>query len=230
MNATQYQLEELYQALGNLYPTQSEDVFIKAITHSSLEGRLSNNFEQLEFLGDAVLSLIVAEYLYENYPTKNEGILTQMRSFIVSRKQLNSVAQEIGLSKFIKHQIDKDQLKHSKDILGNVIESLIGAYYLDGGLKSAQKFVNQWILTPYRLHELEENSLNPKSELHEWAQKKKKNLEFVQLRANIAQPKEFAVEVWIEGKKYSEGVGLNKKAAEKNAAQKALKILFPHGR
>lgn len=230
MSDTSFELKELYERLGGFFPKQSEKYFKIALTHPSLDGRPGANYEQLEFLGDAVLSIIVAEYLYQNFPLKKEGELTKMRSFIVSRPQLNAVADEMHLDTFVFHKIEKKYINLARDIGGNVLEALIGAYYLDGGIETAKQFVYHWIVNPDRMNGVHTNSLDPKSKLHEWAQRRKKKLEFRQLQPNIQNPKIFEIEVWINDTRYGVGKGANKKTAEKNAAKDALNQLDPHGR
>ncbi len=223
-----YELAELYEHLGGLYPNTSEKHFKTALIHASAEGKPGANYEQLEFLGDAVLSIIVAEFLFQNFPLKKEGELTKMRSFIVSRPQLNSVADEIQLYPFIQHKIDKKYIDQARDLGGDVIEALIGAYYLDCGIDTAKSFVFRWILTEKRLNQISQKSIDPKSKLHEWAQRRKKKLEFRQLNPNLQNPKKFEIEVWINDTQYGSGKGHNKKTAEKNAAIAALHLLDPH--
>lgn len=227
-NPASFELTELYEHLGGLYPNTSEKYFKTALIHASAEGKPGANYEQLEFLGDAVLSIIVAEYLFQNFPLKKEGELTKMRSFIVSRPQLNAVADEIHLYPFIQHKIDKKYIDQARDLGGDVIEALIGAYYLDNGIDAAKSFVFKWILTEKRLKQVAQKSIDPKSKLHEWAQRRKKKLEFRQINPNIQNPKEFEIEVWINNTQYGSGKGHNKKVAEKNAAITALHLLDPH--
>lgn len=230
MSEQTFELEKLYLKLGAFFPKQSEKYFQLALIHPSLDGKPGGNYEQLEFLGDAVLSIIVTEYLYQNYPLKKEGELSKMRSFIVSRPQLNAVADEVGLETFVQHKIEKKYLNLAKDIGGNVVEALIGAYYLDGGIEAAKQFVYKWIVNPEKLEALQLKSLDPKSKLHEWAQRRKKKLEFRLLQPNLQNPKEFKIEVWINDACYGSGIGSNKKNAEKNAAIAALHQLDPHAR
>lgn len=227
-NSKGFELEKLYRHLGDLYPQQSEKYFKTALIHASSDGKPGANYEQLEFLGDAVLSIIVAEFLFQNFPLKREGELTKMRSFIVSRPQLNSVADEIELYPFIQHKIEKKYISQARDLGGDVIEALIGAYYLDSGIEAAKSFVNKWILNERRLQEVSLKSIDPKSKLHEWAQRRKKNLEFRLLNPNVQNPKQFEIQVWINGNQYGSGIGHNKRVAEKNAAIVALNMLDPH--
>lgn len=230
MSQKSFELEKLYERLGGLYPLHSEKYFKIALTHPSLDGKPGANYEQLEFLGDSVLSLVVSDFLYQNFSLKKEGDLTKMRSHIVSRPQLNAIAEELQLDQFIQHKIEKKYINLAKDIGGNVIEAIIGAYYLDGGIEAAKKFVHLWVLNPDKMENLHIKNLDPKSVLHEWAQRRKKKLDFRQLNPNIQNPSNFIVEVWIDDKKYGVGQGLNKKTAEKNAAQHTLILLDPHAR
>ncbi|MCO5248352.1 MAG: ribonuclease III [Chitinophagales bacterium] len=223
-----WELKDFFRQIGNLYPRHSEHLFKVALTHTSANSKPGENFEQLEFLGDAVLSLIVAEYLFKKYPKKKEGDLTKLRSYIVSRRQLNEVAENLQLRNYIIHQIDENQLSLSKDLSGNVIEALIGAFYLDGGLKHAESFVSLHILNETRVENLLENYENPKSKLFEWVQKRKKNIEFRSVNANIQSPKEFEVHVFIDGKKYGIGKGKTIKQAERVAAKNTLNIILTH--
>ncbi len=228
--SSDFELKDLYEQLGNFYPKDSEKLYKRALTHSSVTGRLNENYEQLEFLGDAVLSLVTAKYLYTNFPSKNEGELSKMRAFIVSRTQLNKVAKEINLHQYINHQIDSKQIKQAKDLGGDVIEALIGALFLDNGMESTKKFIHRWVLTHNRLSEAENVFRDPKSKLHEWAQKKRKKLEFKLLNPNISNPDFFEIEVYIDGIKFCSSKSSNKKSAEKEAASAALRILYPDAR
>ncbi|MCO5234167.1 MAG: ribonuclease III [Chitinophagales bacterium] len=227
MSHHQFELEKLYYHLG-LYPQNSETYYKRAITHSSLNGQLNKNYEQLEFLGDAVLSMIVAEYLFQKYPLKNEGELSKMRSFIVSRAQLNAVAKDLNLSQFTLHNIDKKYIGNARDICGDIVEALIGAYYMDAGMDTAKAFVYKWILTEKILDKAQQKTIDPKSKLHEWAQKKKRKLEFRLLQPNLQNPNSFEVQVWMDNKLYGSGIGYNKKTAEKEAAIMTLNILDPN--
>ncbi len=226
-NNIKYELEGFYQKIG-FYPRNSEKYFLIALTHSSLEGKSGENYEQLEFLGDAVLSLIVAEYLYLKYPIKDEGELTKMRSFLVSRPHLNAISEEMDLFQFVRHKIDEKNIHLAKDLGGDVVESILGAYYLDSGLEVVEKIVKKWIIHENEIKNALKNSLDPKSELHEWAQRKKRKLEFILLNPNLQNPSKFKVQVKMDNKLYGIGQGINKKAAEKNAAIQTLQLLDPN--
>lgn len=222
-----FELEEFYQRFG-FYPEKSEKYFIAALTHSSYDGKSGSNYEQLEFLGDAVLSLVVAEYLFLNYPLKDEGELTKMRSYLVSRPHLNMIAEKMNLAQFIRHKIDEKNIHQAKDLGGDVVESIIGAYYLDSGIETIKKMVLKWMINENEMKIVSKNPLDPKSELHEWAQRRKRKLEFILLNPNLQNPKEFEVQVKMDDKLYGHGIGINKKNAEKNAAIATLKLIDPH--
>ena len=224
---TEYEFEDFYHDIG-FHPKISEKYFIKALTHSSFDGKSGENYEQLEFLGDAVLSLIVAEYLYLKYPLKDEGELTKMRSYLVSRPHLNMISEKMNLSKFIRHKIDDKKIHQAKDLGGDVVESILGAYYLDGGIETARQIVLKWIINENEIKKVSKKSLDPKSELHEWAQRRRRRLEFVLLNPNIQNPTKFEVHVKMDDKLYGKGTGVSKKTAEKNAAIQTLKLLDPN--
>lgn len=220
-----YELDAMYQEMGAFYPKGSEDNFILAITHSSQNGRPGRNFEQLEFLGDAILSAVVAETLFSTFPGKREGELSKMRAWIVSRRQLGLVAQRIGLQAFIRHKIDDKRLDEARHMAGDVLEALLGAYYLDAGIDVVREIALKWILTEDTLCAARKGIVDPKSAIHEWAQRKRKRIRFVHLNANVAQPTSFQVEFWVEDEKVATGKGNNKKEAERAAAEEAVGIL-----
>ena len=225
-NSNSFRLHDFFVRVGNLFPQKSESKFIVALTHTSANSKPGANFEQLEFLGDAVLSLIVAEYLYQKYPKKKEGELTKLRSYLVSRNQLNEVAHTISLYDFIIHEINDKQLLVSRDLGGNVIEAIIGAYYVDGGLKSAKEFVMRHILSQDKVEHLLDKYENSKSKLFEWVQKRKKKIEFRHINSNVQSPKEFEVRIFIDQKEYGNGRGTTIKQAEQIAAKNTLNIIF----
>lgn len=183
-----------------------------------------NNNERLEFLGDALLSSIVAEYLFKKYPHGNEGFLTKMRSKIVKRDTLNEVGEKMGLD-FILKELNPTRI--SKSMLGNALEALIGAIYVELGHDKTRKFVVSKILRNFlNIHELETWDDNYKSQLLEWCQKHNKNVDFV-LLDKLKQSKRdfFRVAIVIDGIQLTEAQNFNKKAAEQLAAEKALPFL-----
>ncbi|MCS6795302.1 MAG: ribonuclease III [Raineya sp.] len=202
-----------------------------ALIHSSVaiqtpnqNFRLSN--ERLEYLGDAVLGLIVAEYLYKKFPYKDEGFLTEIRSRIVNRESLNQLAYKIGLTELIEVETNI-QIRGNQSIAGDAMEAFIGAVYLDKGFEFCRKFVLKRLLYAHLdLDKVIQTNLNYKSLLIEYAQKYGKNIEFVLIdEKNYRNLITFTVEVRLDGKSISQGMGQNKKKAEQAAAEKAVQIL-----
>ena len=182
------------------------------------------NNERLEYLGDAVLGAVIAEYLYKMFPFKNEGFLSEMRSKIVSRSQLNSVTTKIGLDKLIV----TNSSTPSKSLYGDVFEAFIGALFLDKGFEFTKEIIINNIITKlFDLKELEKQNYNFKSQLLEWSQKNKFLVEFKvidEIPANGCA-KQYIVRVFIDGKPMETGCDFNIKGAEQIAAQKTLEII-----
>lgn len=184
----------------------------------------SSNNERLEFLGDAVLGTIVAEYLFKKYPGGDEGFLTKMRSKIVKRKMLNDLASDMGLDVLLN---EFNQTRLSSSMLGNAFEALVGAVYLDGGYQATRRFVVRRILRRYLdIHGLETFDDNFKSQLLEWCQKQGKEAEFkVISRFKHDKRDRFKVAVYIDDHRLSVAEDYNKKSAEQSASEKALQSL-----
>jgi ribonuclease-3 len=180
--------------------------------------------ERLEYLGDAFLSLVVAEYLFHKYPFRDEGFLTKMRSKIVKRKTLNELANKMGLDMIL---ADYAVGTVSNTMAGNAFEALIGAIYLDMGYNRAKSFIIQKILIEHLdIEELENKDDNYKSQLLEWSQKSSKLIEFKLVSKSKSQGRDrFKMAVSIDEKLISEAEAFNKKAAEQKAAELALKRL-----
>lgn len=219
--------DELRKITG-LYP-RNEELYKLAFIHKSAslkqpDGIIINN-ERLEYLGDAILDAVVAEYLYTRFPDKKEGFLTQTRSKIVNGAFLGQLATQIGLDKFI---ISHAQNYYSnKHILGDAFEAFIGAIYLDHGYKAVRKFVYKQLLKKHiDIGEVLKTETNYKSKLIEWAQKDKKEVYFKtdQEDSDSLVP-EFISVVLINDKIIGQGKGLSKKEAEQNAACETLKKL-----
>jgi ribonuclease III len=181
---------------------------------------LSNN-ERLEFLGDAILSTIVGEYLFQKYPNADEGFLTKMRSKIVKRNSLDDIGDQMGLEMLLELF---NNLKITKNMLGNALEALIGAYYLECGYKQTKKFVIKRLLRKYLdIHELETYDDNYKSQLLEFCQKNGKTIEYKILQKYKSDKRDkFKVGVFIDGRKYGTADDYNKKSAEQTASERAL--------
>ena len=176
--------------------------------------------ERLEFLGDAILSLVIAEYLFKKFPLKQEGFLTDIRARIVSRLSLNDLAKKIHLDKLV----TSNQKGHQKFNYGNALEAFIGAIYIDHSYQRCQYFIIDQLIDNYiNLKELIENDTNYKSKLVNWSQKKHVQLVFETISTTQDGPnREFTVQVLLDGQIMGEGTGSNKKAAEQIAAQQAL--------
>jgi ribonuclease-3 len=184
----------------------------------------SHNNERLEYLGDAILSTIVAEYLFKKYPSKNEGFLTKMRSKIVKRKTLNDVADNMGLDVILN---EYSQGKMSKAMLGNALEALVGAIYLEHGYRKTKNYVITRILMKYLdVHSLENYDDNYKSQLLEWCQKNGKEVDYRLLQKFKYDKRDrFKVAVTVDGREIAIAEDFNKKSAEQNASSIALKRL-----
>lgn len=180
--------------------------------------------ERLEYLGDAVLGTIVAEYLFKKYPSSDEGFLTKMRSKIVKRKSLNRIADKMGLDEFLA-QYNNTRL--SKSMLGNALEALVGAVYLECGYRGTKKYVIKKILREYLdIHELESFDDNYKSQLLEWCQKNGSSVSYKMIaKYKFEKRDRFKVAVMIDGKKLATADDFNKKSAEQTASEKAMQIL-----
>ena len=187
--------------------------------------------ERLEYLGDAVLSMVVAEYLFKKFPFKDEGFLTEIRSRIVNRESLNQVARKIGVSEIVRFsEGDKKggrgRLSH-KSIGGNTLEALVGAVYLDKGYRAARRFILKKMLIPhFDLLSIVENDTNYKSKVIEWAQKHNREVryEVVETRGGN-QYKEFVTQLLVDNQPVSTGSGYSKKKAEQRASENALSLL-----
>ncbi len=197
-----------------------------AFLHKSIKDKIKNKYtnERLEYLGDAVLSSIVGEYLFKKYPTKDEGFLTKMRSKIVKRKTLNEISNKMGVDKILgEYAIGKI----SNAMAGNALEALIGAIYLDIGYKRTQRFIIKKLIRNHiNFDELETTDDNYKSRLLEWAQKEGKTVNFVLKDQDKVNGRDlFKIAIEVDNKAVSKSQGYNKKSAEQRASQAAIKKL-----
>ena len=194
-----------------------------ALTHRSIREGADENNERLEYLGDAVLSTIVADFLFKRYPYKEEGFLTEMRSKMVNRQQLNDIAVRMGLKKITLFNKMDGSLKVSQ-ILGNTLEALVGALYLDLGYKKTAKWVLENIILPHMfMDDLEHLEINHKNKLYGWANKNGIVLEFETINERLENGRRlFTVAAVLDGKNMGEGKAFNKKDASQIAAQIAV--------
>ncbi len=211
-------MKDLMLVLG--YKFQDLALLRTALTHKSFS---SENNERLEFLGDALLNLYVTEYLYNRFDSLDEGKLTQFKATIVSRENLNKIAQSIGLSNFIR--IGKGEGLEGNSIAGNAVEALIGAVFLDSNYSKTNGFLNK--LLKENLLTLEESVdlKDPKSKLQEYLQKRNLQLPLYSLKQKGSKEKKIEFKVFCEVKDLNisaTGNGQSRKKAELNAAQKLL--------
>ncbi len=202
------------------------ELFKLSLRHSSTS---DDSNERLEFLGDAILGSIVAEYLFKKFPNKNEGFLTETRSRIVKRDSLNTLARKIGLADLMLHSNTKLVKGKSISIYGNALEAFIGAVYLDKGYKYCSKFIINYLVKPHiDLKDIIENTANFKSVIIEWAQKKGDKIHFETANEEGTQhAKTFTCQISIKEKTeiLATGSGYSKKKSEQAAAQKACESL-----
>lgn len=220
-----------YQSIKNIFGFYPRNIFLYklAFRHRSAAIRKYNglklNNERLEYLGDAILGAIVADFLFKKFPLKDEGFLTSMRSKIVSRSALNKLSQKLGLNNLI--TADTDNNKQFKSINGDAFEAFVGALFLDKGYNYTSEILIERIITiHYDLEELENTEISHKSALLEYCQKEKLDLEFkVVGEEGVGYKKQFEVEVFINGESKEKAVDFSIKGAEKLAAEKVFNMI-----
>jgi ribonuclease-3 len=222
------QLKDFKKQLVNIlgYSPGNLALYKTALSHRSVREGADENNERLEFLGDAVLSSIIAHYLFRKYPYKGEGFLTEMRSKMVNRQKLNEIALKMGLKKITFYNKADNALKISQ-IFGNTLEALIGAVYLDKGYKKTQRWVEEYIIMPHLFaDDLEGIEINIKNKLYGWANKNGKSVEFATLDESIENGRRlFTIAATVDGQIISQAKGFNKKDAGHIAAQLAVEKL-----
>jgi ribonuclease-3 len=208
------------------YTPGSISLYRTALTHRSVKDSIDENNERLEYLGDAILSALVADYLFKRYPYKEEGFLTEMRSKMVNRQQLNDIAIKMGLKRVTLYNRADASLKTSQ-IFGNTLEALVGAIFLDKGYKKTNKWVNDRIVMPHMfVEDLENLEINHKNKLYGWANKNGKQLEFETINEQMENGRRlFTIAAVINGKVIAQGKAFNKKDASQIAAQLAVEKL-----
>ncbi len=215
------------------YTFRNKNLLKQAITHRSYvkDKRLSN--ERLEFLGDAVLELVITEFLLKNYPTIDEGRLSKIRAASVNTKTLSQIARRLGLSEYILvgRSEKKEGITNNDSILEDTFEAIVGAIYQDKGLDAARRFVETMLADTIR--EIVENGVifDYKTHLQEITQKRFGCLpEYVIVKEEGEEHnKTFYCNVYIKNIEYGSGIGKSKKEAEKNAAKKAVERLKGEG-
>lgn len=202
-----------------------------ALSHKSAGKKtctgLKANNERLEFLGDAILDAVVADYLFKTFPTKNEGFLTEMRSKIVSRAQLKKLAQKMGIDQLI--TIESDNNGNNRTYAGDALEALIGAIYLDQGYDKTKKILlNRVIRHYFDLEELIQQEVSYKSKLIEWSQQERKQIRFDVIdEVGTGYSKQYLVSVSLDGSAIAQAQHYSIKGAEELAAEKTCNQIFP---
>ncbi|WP_299223295.1 ribonuclease III [uncultured Psychroserpens sp.] len=208
------------------YKPKNKELYIKAFTHRSMniKDKKGNavNYERLEFVGDAMLSAVIASYLFEEVPHGDEGYLTKMRSKVVSREHLNELGKELNLIDLVESKIPKSNF--GNNIHGNLFEALVGAIYLDKGYKYCEAFINKRVIKPHvDIEKLEGRVISYKSLLIEWCQKEKKTFDYnVYEDTGNDDLKHFSVKLSIDEKIISKARATSKKKAEEKASKRAF--------
>ena len=213
---------ELNKILGT--EVQNINFYREAFSIKNSSKNKDGNYERLEFLGDSVLGTIISCYLFHTYPQANEGYMTQMKSKIVNRKNLNKLGENLKLTNLL--QRNNHAVALGENISGNLFEALIGAIYLDFQYDICKKIVLDRLLTPIDINRLENKIVSYKGLLLEWSQKKKVIIKYetseeIQANKSIV----FRCHVWLGDEKISNAAETSKKKAEEKAAQRAFYIL-----
>lgn len=200
--------------------------YLEALRHSSSiivqNGGVSN--ERLEFLGDAVLDMVVVDDLYQRFPDGDEGALTRMKSRVVNRTSLNELGKSIGLVEMMDLEMGRNEIHAS--IYGNAFEAIVGAVYLDLGYNKTRIAVNR-LFSKYDMQGRVHETVDFKSKLHEWCQQRRKKISFEVVRSfRTKGHNQYEIQVIISGKVRGKALGSSKKSAEQGAARKACEHIF----
>lgn len=227
-NSRSSQEGEFFSAIKKLlgFKPKNIAIFEEAFTHRSLNEKNSEgipqNYERLEFLGDAMLGSVIASHLFKEVPSGDEGYLTKMRSKVVSREHLNELGRDLQLIKLLKTNIPTKQF--GGNIHGNIFEALVGAIYLDRGFPYCEKFIYKRVINPYvDIERLEGKVISYKSLFIEWCQKHKKAFKYVVYDdTGNDELKHFAVKLQLEAVTVGKGRATSKKKAEERASKRAF--------
>lgn len=225
-------IKDLEEEIG--YHFKNISLLQNALTHSSYANERWHNSllsnERLEFLGDSILGMLVAEYLFRNFPDRPEGELTRMRADMVCEKTLAGVAEKIHLGQhlLLGHGEEQGGGRSRESILADAVESVIAASFLDGGMEAALHFIKTFILVEVPVSQL--HNMDYKTKLQELVQQKKNQVLSYKLVAETGpdHDKHFEVSVSLNGKEVGQGEGRSKKRAEQEAARLAIAKLFPN--
>ena len=227
-------IKDLETAIG--YRFKNITLLQNALTHSSYANEhwhdsLKSN-ERLEFLGDSILGMVVAEHLYRNFPNRLEGDLTRMRADMVCESSLARIAQQVDLGKYLLLGNGEEQSggRNRPSILADAVEAVLAACFLDGGMTAAQSLIQRFVLCNVPVKALQ--NLDYKTSLQELVQQKKDQHISYRLigESGPDHDKEFTVEVSLNGEVVGKGIGSSKKRAEQDAARMAIQNLFPNER
>jgi ribonuclease-3 len=200
--------------------------FQKAVTHKSfVQSNDQHSNERLEFLGDAVLDAIIADFLFERFPEEDEGYLTKVKSKVVSRKSLADIAEAMEIRKVMRYNSTRSI--NLSTIEGNALEAILGAIYLDGGFDAVKKSIRQHIFRKYvDLNRILEEEIDFKSRLFIWCQRGKLQLDFrVLSEESMNGTWQYIVMATINDRDYGKGVGSSKKMAEQAASKETLELM-----
>lgn len=225
-------IKDLEAAIG--YHFRNITLLQNALTHSSYANEHWHNSlrsnERLEFLGDSILGMVVAEYLYQNFPDRPEGELTRMRADMVCESSLARIAEQVELGKHLLLGKGEEQGggRGRPSILADAVESVIAASFLDGGMEAANGIIQRFVLNNVPVSKLK--NLDYKTTLQELVQQKKNQILSYQLIGENGpdHDKQFFVEVHLNGDVVGKGSGSSKKRAEQDAARAAIEALFPN--
>lgn len=211
----------VYQ-LALLHTSASRETPVKGFRESN---------ERLEFLGDAVLGMVIAEFLFKKYPYKDEGFLTEVRSRLVNREALNDVSRKIGLDRLIQYDGSRTRSMPARtSMYGDALEALVGAVYLDKGFTFTQRFILNELLAHFDIEAIVQTNGNFKSRLIEWSQRQGKEIRFEILEEKgNSHFREFIAQVLVNDEPFATGSGYSKKKAEQSAAEKAFELIEQQG-
>lgn len=217
------------------YTPRRTELYHIAFTHRSLSSQQNGhriNNERLEYLGDAVLGAVVADFLYRKYPYQGEGFLTELRSKIVSRASLNKLAKQMGMEELLEYQ--RDSSGGFKSVCGDAFEALVGAMYIEKGYRFTQRvIVNRILCTYLDVEAMASTEWNFKSKLIDWGQKNHQKVTFEVVRTlsqGRSGRRQYESLVSIDGEPQQSGIEFSIKAAEQLAAEKTYKSLVSQGK
>ncbi len=229
---TENSLKRLQQKIG--YNFSDINLLKEAVTHKSYiksgDGSASPSNERLEFLGDSVLGLVICEFLYKKFTDKSEGELTKLKAGLVNEVTLSNVGRNLGLGEFLylSPEEEKSGGRERPSLIADGYEALIGAVYLDGGLKAVSKLIGSQILTRFRELADDSQNINYKGELLEYLQSQGWGMPEYEVEEAVGpdHQKRFTIAAFARGEKLGIGEGASKKEAEQKAARMALEKLW----